>query len=130
MKKMLALLTLILLVSGALFAQISKGSTAWVSSKTADLKSGTGFFAKSVGTLEMGTEVSVLQVNGNWAEVQSKANSSLKGWTAVSNLSTRRIVASGAGADASEIALLGRCEEYTPSPPPANWDGVDNLTEK
>jgi len=108
MKKMFVLLTLTLLVSGALFAQISKGSTAWVSSYKADLKSGTGFFARGVGSLEMGTEVTVLQVDGNLAEVQSKANSSLKGWTAVSNLSTRRIVASGAGADASEIALAGK----------------------
>ena len=108
MKKMLALLTLMLLVSGVLFAQISKGSTAWVSTKKADVKSGTGFFAKNIGTLELGAEVTVLEVNGNWAEVQSKANSSIKGWTALSNLSARRIVASGAGADASEIALAGK----------------------
>ena len=56
----------------------------------------------------MGAQVSVLQVSGNWAEVRSAANASLTGWTSVSNLSARRIVATGAGASASELALAGK----------------------
>ena len=108
MKKKLILFVLILFVSGALFAQFKVGSSAWVSSKTAELKTSTGFFASSKGTLQMGAEVTVLQINGTWAEVRSIANSSLSGWTPLSNLSTRRIVASGAGASASEIALAGK----------------------
>ena len=108
MKKVLTLCVLFLLVSGALFAQIKSNSQAWVSSKTADIKSGTGAFASKVGTLQMAAEVKVLQVNGNWAEVQSVSGPTIKGWTAVSNLSARRIVASGSSATASEIALAGK----------------------
>jgi hypothetical protein len=108
MKKFFVSCVLILLVSGALFAQFRTGGTVWVSSKTADLKSSTGFFASKRGTLTMADEVSVLQVNGNWVEVQSKASASLRGWTARSNLSERRIVSSGTGASASEIALAGK----------------------
>ena len=108
MKKTFVLLALILLVSAALSAQINRGGTAWVASRTADLKSSTWFFAGTRGTLEMGAQVSVLQVNGNWAEVRSAANSSLSGWTPVSNLSARRIVAGGSGASASELALAGK----------------------
>ena len=108
MKRFLILFGLVLLASGTLFAQISKGGTAWVSAKTAAIKSSTWFFASTRGSLEMGAQVTVLQVNGNWAEVRSAANTSLSGWTAVSNLSAKRIVASGTGASASEVALAGK----------------------
>ena len=108
MKKTIAFCTLTLLVSGALFAQINKGGSAWIASKSADLKSSTWFFAGKRGTLALGDQVTVLQINGNNAEVRSAANSSLSGWTSVSNLSARRIVASGAGASASEVALAGK----------------------
>ena len=103
------LFVFVLLISGALWAQqIRKGGTAWISSKTAELKSTSGVFGSAKGTLQMGDQVTVLQVEGNWAEVRSSANSSLSGWTALSNLSGRRIVASGTGASASEIALAGK----------------------
>ena len=108
MKKTFVFCVLAFIVSGALFAQISGGGTAWIASKSADLKSSTWFFAGKQGTLAMGDQVTVLQVNGNNAEVRSAANSSLSGWTSVSNLSARRIVASGAGASASEVALAGK----------------------
>ena len=108
MKKLMILLALVLLVSGVLFAQVKKGSSAWVSTKTAALKSSTWFFAGTTGTLQMGDQVTVLELNGNWAQVSSVSNSSLKGWTSVSNLSSRQIVASGTGASASEVALAGK----------------------
>ena len=133
MKKLFVLFSLILLISSALFAQVRSGSSAWVSTKTAELKSGTGFFASAVGNLEMGTEVRVLSVNGNWAEVQSLENTSQRGWTASSNLSTRRIVASGTGASASEIALAGKgfsqeVEDSYKTQGNLNFDDVD-ITE-
>jgi len=108
MKRLLVLLVLALLVSGALFAQIKSGSAAWVSAKKADIKSSTGFFASTRGSLTLGAEVSVLQVDGKWAEVRSAANASLSGWIAVSNLSARRIVASGTTASATEVALAAK----------------------
>jgi len=108
MKRLFVLLVLALLVSGALFAQITKGSAAWVSAKKVDIKSSTGFFASTKGSLELGAEVSVLQVNGKWAEVRSATNTALSGWTAASNLSARRIVSSGTTASASEVALAAK----------------------
>ena len=108
MKKLLILFALALMVSGVLFAQVKKEDTAWVATKTAALKSSTWFFAGTKGTLQMGDQVTVLQVNGNWAEVRSASNSSLSGWTAVSNLSSRRIVASAAGVSTDDVALAGK----------------------
>ena len=108
MKRVLILALLILLVSAALFAQVKAGSNAWVSSKTATLKSSTGFFASTRGTLEMGAQVEVLKISGNYAEIKSAANADLSGWTALSNLSARQIVSSGSGASASEVALAGK----------------------
>ena len=108
MKKIVVLFFLCFLISGALFAQISKGGTAWVSAKTAAVKSSTWFFAGTKGTLQMGDQVAILQVNGNWAEIRSSANSSLTGWTQISNLSARQIISSSTGASASEIALAGK----------------------
>ena len=108
MKKIFILAAVFLLVSGALFAQIKTGSTVWISAKTVELKSSSGFFASTTGTLEMGAQVTVLKVSGNYAEVKSSTNASLSGWTATSNLSTRRIVASGSSATASEVALAGK----------------------
>ena len=130
MKKFFVLIALILLASGALFAQVRAGSSAWISSKSAALKSSTGFFASTVGNLVLGDEVTVLQVNGNWAEVRSVVNSSRRGWTATSNLSTRRIVATGTGASASEIALAGKgfsqeVEDSYKTQGNLNFDDVD-----
>ena len=56
----------------------------------------------------MGDQVSVMQVRGNWAEIRSAANAALNGWTSLSNLSSRRIIATGAGATAAEVALAGK----------------------
>ena len=109
MKKLFVFFALILLVSGGLFAQqISTGGTAWISSKTADLKSSTGFFAGKVGTLQMGDQITVLQISGSKIQVRSATNSSLSGWVASSSLSTRRIVAAGSSATATEVALAGK----------------------
>jgi len=108
MKKLFILSVFILFISGALFAQLKAGGKAWVSSRTATLKSSTGAFASTTGNLQMGDEVSVIKVSGNYAEVKSAANTSLTGWTALSNLSARQIVSTGSGASASEVALAGK----------------------
>jgi hypothetical protein len=129
MKKVFLVAAFALLASGALFAQIRSGGTAWVSSKTADLKSSTGFFASKRGSLTMGAEVTVLQVKGNYAEVRSAANSSLSGWTAESNLSSRRVVSTGT-TSASDIALGGKgfsqeVEDAYKTDGNLNFEGVD-----
>ena len=108
MKKLCVLFAFTLMASLSLSAQISRGGTAWVSVKSTALKSSTWFFAGTKGTLDLGAQVTVLQVNGNNAEVRSDTNTALSGWTSVSNLSARRIVSSGSSASASEVALAGK----------------------
>ena len=109
MKKVLFAFLMLFLLTGFAAAQISRGGTAWVSSKTLNLKSSSWFFATNRGTLNYGDEVSVLQVNGKWAEVRS-TRTSQTGWVDSSNLSARRIVVSSStgGASASEMALAGK----------------------
>ena len=130
MKKLFILVALFLLISAAVFAQVKSGSNAWVSAKSAEIRSSSGAFASVKGTLLMGAQVAVLQVNGNWAEIRSADNASLSGWTAVSNLSSRRIVASGSSATASEIALAGKgfskeVEDSYKTGGKLNYDDVD-----
>jgi len=109
MKKIVGVLFVLVCAAAVIPAQAIKGGTMYVAAKTIELKSSTGFFASAKGTLAYGATVTILQINGKWAEVRSATNSSLSGWTATANLSAKRIV-SGAtsGASASEVALAGK----------------------
>ena len=132
MKKVLLLLVLVFLVSGALFAELRSGSNAWVASKSIPLKSSTWFFATTRGQLVLGDQVTVLQISGNWAEVRSSKNSSLSGWTQKTNLSERQIVASGATASSGEVALAGKgfskeVEDSYKTRGEYNYDDVDKV---
>jgi uncharacterized protein YgiM (DUF1202 family) len=109
MKKIFILLCLVLLVTGLAAAQVSVGGTLYVAVRTVTLKSGTGFFAGNKGTLNYGDRVTVIRVDGKFAEVRSAANSSLTGWTATANLSAKQVVAgSSSTASAKEVALAGK----------------------
>jgi hypothetical protein len=110
MKKIVVVFCLCVCCAAVLSAQAVKGGTMYVAAKTIELKSSTGFFASGKGSLAYGAAVTVLQVNGKWAEVKSVTGSSVTGWTAVANLSAKRIVSSGGtgGATASEVALAGK----------------------
>ena len=109
MKKIFIVLYLCVLIPVILPAQASRGGTMYVASRTLDLKSSTGFFASTRGRLEYGVQVTVLQVNGDWVEVRSAANSSLAGWTKTANLTARRIVPGGtASVSANEVPLAGK----------------------
>jgi hypothetical protein len=108
MKKIVGVFFVFVCVASAQ-GQAIKGGTMYVAAKTIELKSSTGFFASAKGNLAYGSTVTILQINGKWAEVRSATNSSLSGWTPTANLSAKRIV-SGAtsGATASEVALAGK----------------------
>jgi len=132
MKKVFVFVVLFSMISGALFAQVAAGRQAWVSVKEAALKASTWFFAGTRGTLQMGSEVTVLRINGSWAEVRSAANQSLSGWTAVGNLSHRLIVAEGTTATAREVALAGKgfdrdVENAYKAEGNLNYDDVDRM---
>jgi len=109
MKKVLIGFCLVLFITGLVSAQVRAGGTLYVGVKTVDLKSGTGFFASNRGRLNYGDQVTVIQVNGKFVEVRSAANSSLTGWTASANMSTRQVVAGTTStATAREVALAGK----------------------
>jgi hypothetical protein len=109
MKRIIVVLMLCTLAAGMAAAQVVKGGTLYAAAKTVALKSSTGFFAGTRGTLEYGAQVTVLQVKGKWVEVQSVSKPSLSGWTAYANLSAKRIVSANTGlASAEEVALAGK----------------------
>ncbi|MCL2214131.1 MAG: hypothetical protein FWC06_02865 [Treponema sp.] len=109
MKKVFIVVCLVLFLAGIAAAQVSRGGTLYVSVKNLPLKSSTGWFARTNGTLEYGAQVTVLQVNGRFVEVRSAANSSVTGWTASSNFSTRQVVSgTSSTATAREVALAGK----------------------
>jgi hypothetical protein len=109
MKKFLIAFCLTLCITGFAAAQLSRGGTLYVAVKTVTLKSSTGFFASNKGTLSYGDRVTVLQINGKFAEVRSAANTSLSGWTPSANLSARQIVSGNtATVSARETAMAGK----------------------
>ena len=109
MKKFFIVFCLILFITGYAAAQVARGGTLYVSVKSVALKSSSGFFASTRGTLNLGDRVIVIQVNGKFVEVRSAANSSLTGWTAATNFSTKQVVAgTSSTATAREVALAGK----------------------
>lgn len=110
MKRLIVCTLLGILITGGAAAQSLRGKTMYVAVKSAALKSSTGFFASTRGTLQMGDVVAVLQEKGKWVEVRSTARSSLSGWMASASLTAKRIVASGnsTSASAGELALAGK----------------------
>jgi uncharacterized protein YgiM (DUF1202 family) len=129
MKRTLFIL-LLCLVSTAVFAQ-RKGDTMYVAIRSVPLKAGTGFFAKTVGNLAYGAQVTILAVNGKWVQARS---GSLTGWTASANLSSKRVVAQGdnRSASASEMAMAGKgfseeVEQEYKTGKDLNYSAVDDL---
>jgi len=109
MKKIVAMFCLCVCAAAVVSAQASRGGTMYVAAKTLSLKSSTGFFASTRGSLTYGAQVTVLQINGSWAEVRSAANSSLSGWAKTASLTPRRILeGSTTSASAQEVALAGK----------------------
>ena len=109
MKKTILIFCLALFITGFVAAQVSSGGTLYVAIKSVSLKSSTGIFAGTRGTLNYGDRVTVLQVSGRFVEIRSTANPSLSGWTPSANLSVRQIVSGNTSmATASEVALAGK----------------------
>ena len=135
MKRIIIMFCLCICVAAVSLAQAKKGGTMYVATKTLDLKSSTGFFASTKGTLQYGEQVTVLQISGKWAEVRSAASSSLSGWTATANLTAKRIVAgASATASAQEVALAGKgfnqeVENAYKSGGKLNYEDVDKTEE-
>jgi hypothetical protein len=133
MKRFVMIFGLTAVLAGTVFAQMSGGGTVYVNVKTLQLKSGTGFFAgKSGSPLAYGDQATVLQVKGKWVEVQYRGRAVFSGWTNSSNLTAKRIVASGGtgNASAKEVAMAGKgfneeVENAYKSEGKLNYAGVD-----
>ena len=109
MKKVFIVFCLALWAAGFAAAQVSAGGTLYVAVKNVALKSSTGWFASTKGSLAYGDRVTVLRVSGKFVEVRSAANSSLTGWTASANMSARQIVSgTSSTTSAREVALAGK----------------------
>ena len=131
MKKMIIFILLCVFGTFPSFAQ-AKGSTMYATTKNLLLKSSSANFATTIGMLEYGEQVTVLQVDGSWVEVRSTVNSSNRGWTASANLTSRRIIAGNtATTSAKEAALAGKgfnqeIEDSYKSNARLNYTEVDN----
>ncbi|MDR2095534.1 MAG: hypothetical protein LBP76_08450 [Treponema sp.] len=106
MKKALFFIFLGCFLMGTILAQTSK--TMYVSVKNAAIKSGTGFFAKELAKLNLGTTLTVLQQKDKWMQVRTGTQPVITGWIASASLTSKRITASGSSASAGEIALAGK----------------------
>ncbi|MCL1815232.1 MAG: SH3 domain-containing protein [Treponema sp.] len=105
--KQMIFIVLFCLSAAGLFAQ-KAGDTLYVSVQSAELKSSTGFFASTTGTVKYTDEVKVLAVNGKWVQVRTTAGNKT-GWIASASLTSKRMAAQGsANASAREIALAGK----------------------
>ena len=132
MKKAMMVLGMALVLTGAAAAQIRVGQTVYVTAKSLPLKSGTGFFARTLETLAYGDSVTVLQINGRWAQVEYRGRTTVSGWTAHTNLTTKRVVAAGGTGAASsrEVAMAGKgfteeVESVYRETTTADFDAVD-----
>ena len=109
MKRSVLVVLLIIFVTGFAAAQASAGGTLYVSVNSVTLKSGTSLSATNKGTLKYGDKVTVIKIDGKYAEVKSAVNSSLTGWTATANLSAKQVVTGvSSTATAKEISLAGK----------------------
>ena len=106
MKRFLILLVMAACAGSLLFAQQAAGrNTRYVSVQSVSVKDSTGFFAKELGNLPLGTEVTLLRDEGKWSEVRA---GNLSGWVASSSLSARRVAASNSTVATTELALAGK----------------------
>ena len=124
---------LLCLSAAILFAQ-KAGDTLYVNVNSANLKSSTGFFASTTGTVKYTDEVKVLAVNGKWVQVRTSVGNKT-GWIAYASLTTKRMAPQGTAANASakEIALAGKGfspeveSEYKKEGGKVNYAAVDEM---
>ena len=109
MKRFVVFLVAGLLAIAGASGQALVGKTMYVATKTAQIKSSTGFFARSRGALAYGDPVTVLREQGAWVEIRS-TSPGISGWMKSAGLTSRRITA-GSGStstSANELALAGK----------------------
>jgi SH3-like domain-containing protein len=104
MRRFLLFFAIILYSGVPVFSQ-SIGIIRFVAVKSATVKDSPWFFARDLGNLPLGNNVTLINESGKWSHIRS---GNLTGWVTSASLSVRRIVASGTSATATEIALAGK----------------------
>jgi SH3-like domain-containing protein len=104
MRKLIFFAAMVLCAGPLVFSQVA-GSQRYVAVQNAVLKNSTGFFAKSLANLPLGTEVTVILENGKWTQVRA---GNQNGWVASTSLSVRKVVASNSTVTANDVALAGK----------------------
>jgi SH3-like domain-containing protein len=104
MKRLIFLFTIVFCTGSLVFSQTA-GNRRYVAVQSTVMKDSTGFFARELGRLSLGTELTLIRENGKWSEVRA---GNLSGWVASSSLSARRVIVSGTTPSAGEITLAGK----------------------
>ena len=99
----LLFLSILLLSSTLAFSQAR--NTRFVAVEAAEVMSSTNFFARNLGALQFGDEVTVLRDSGRWTEVRA---GNLTGWVVSASLSPRRTVRAAGAVTPDEVALAGK----------------------
>jgi SH3-like domain-containing protein len=107
MKKFVVILAAFAVVSLIAAVAQSSGSTMYVAVKKAEVRASTGFFTQVRGTLDMGSQVTVVQAGEKWTEIRS-AGPALSGWIASAALTGRKVISSGHTVRAGEVAMAGK----------------------
>jgi SH3-like domain-containing protein len=94
-----------MLCAGSLLFAQAAGNKRYVAVQAAEMRDSTGFFAKNMGSLALGTEVTLVSEQGKWSQIRA---GNLNGWVASASLSARRVVAAGSTITASDVALAGK----------------------
>jgi hypothetical protein len=104
MRRFLMLFVFFSCIIVPVFSQ-NRENTRYVSVQSVSVKDSTGFFAKDLGNLTLGSEVTLISESGKWSRIRS---GNLTGWVTSTSLSVRKIVASGTNASATEISMAGK----------------------
>ncbi len=136
MKKKFLIVLMAFITIAAFAASFKKGSKAYVSVKSAQLKTGTEASAKNAGKLSYGDCVVILESGEKYSRVSLDGNGSVSGWVSNGSLTKKKIIASGNSsvrASTDELALAGKgfTEEaenaYKASNPRLDFSLVDKI---
>lgn len=103
--------TLVFCASFIFSASFKSNATVYVSVKSADLKSSSGFLSKKTGSVSYGDALVVIESNSSKSRVRLSSNASVTGWVSNGNLTSKKITKSGnssVAASSNELALAGK----------------------
>ena len=132
--KKTGLFLILFLAAMALNAQsFSSGTTVYVAVKSAKVKAATGFFANTLGTLNLGDAATVLLTQGKWLMIRSA--SGLQGWAAIDAFSNKPRISTGTNAAVTDIALAGKgfnssLEKLISTGEQADFNSVDAMEKR